>query len=60
MARTAQEKAVRLARIARLFPRYALKQLCCHRNPDFSVKMSDVSGHSDTDFITRKKNDNKK
>ena len=32
----------------RLFARCELKQLCCYRNPDFSVKMSDVSEHSDT------------
>ena len=51
MARAGPEKAVRPARIARLFARYELKQLCCYINPDFSVKMSDVSVHSDRDFI---------
>ena len=55
MARAAPEKAVRPARIARLFPRCELKQLCCYINPDFSFKMSDVSGHSNRDLITRKK-----
>ena len=28
--------------------RYELEQLCCYVNPDFSVKMSDVSEHSDS------------
>ena len=55
MARAAPEKAVRPARIARIFPRCDLKQLCCYINPDFWLKMSDVSEHSDRDFITRKK-----
>ena len=30
--------------------RYELKQLCCYINPDFSVKMSDVSEHSEFDY----------
>ena len=30
--------------------RCELKQLCCYINPDFSVKMSDVSEHSDSEF----------
>ena len=38
----------------RLFARCELKQLCCYINPDFSIKMSDVSEHSDT----RKKEQN--
>ena len=55
MARAGPEKAIRPARIARLFARCELTQLCCYINPDFSVKMSDVSEHSARDFITRKK-----
>ena len=53
--RAGTEKAVGPARIARLFAKCELKQLCCYINPDFSVKMSDVSEHSDRDFMTRKK-----
>ena len=30
--------------------RCELKQLCCYINPDFSVKMSDMSEHSDSEF----------
>ena len=52
MARAGPEKAIRPNRIARLFARCELKQLCCYLNPDLSVKMSDVSGHSARDFIT--------
>ena len=52
MAGIVPEKAVRPARIARLFARCELKQLCCYINPDFSVKISDVSEHSARDFIT--------
>ena len=55
MARAGLEKAICPARIARLFARYELKQLCCYLNPDFSVKMSDVSKHAARDFITREK-----
>ena len=60
MARASLEKAIRPARIARLFARCELKQLCCYRNPDFSVKMTDVIEHSDRDVITPQKNNNKK
>ena len=60
MAQAAPEKAVGPARIARLFAWCELKQLCCYINPDFSVKMSDVSEYSDRDFTTRKKKDNTK
>ena len=35
--------------------RYELKQLCCYINPDFSVKMSDVSEHSEFDYPKEKK-----
>ena len=35
--------------------RCELKQLCCYINPDFSVKMSDVSEHSDFDYLKKKK-----
>ena len=55
MARAGPEKVIRPARIGRLFARCELKQLCCYINPDFSVKMSDVSEHSARDFITREK-----
>ena len=55
MAQVGLEKAVRPARIARHFARCELKQLCCNINPDFSVKKSDVSEHSDSDFITQRK-----
>ena len=34
--------------------RCELKQLCCYINPDFSVKMSDVSEHSEFDYPKRK------
>ena len=56
MARAGPEKAVRLClgRL-RLFARCDLKQLCCYINPDFSVKMSDVSEHSDGKFYYPKK-----
>ena len=56
MARAGPEKAVRLClgRL-RLFVRCDLKQLCCYINPDFSVKMSDVSEHSDGKFYYPKK-----
>ena len=40
--------------------RCELKQLCCYVNPDFSVKMSDVSEYSDSEFYYPKKNKNKK
>ena len=60
IVRAGTEKAVGPARIARLFARCELKQLCCYINPDFLVKMSDLSEHSDRDFITRKKNSNNK
>ena len=30
--------------------RYELKQLCCYINPDFSVKISDVSEHFEFDY----------
>ena len=55
MAGIVPEKAVRPARIARLFARCQLKLLCCYINPKFSVKLSDVSEHYYSDFITRKK-----
>ena len=32
-----------------------LKQLCCEINPDVSVKMSDVSEHSEFDYPKEKK-----
>ena len=51
MARAEPEKAVRPAGIPRLFARYELIQLCYYLNPDFLVKMSDVSYHSGSDFI---------
>ena len=35
--------------------RCKLKQLCCYINPDFSVKMSDVSEYSDSEFYYPKK-----
>ena len=35
--------------------RCELKQLCCYINPDFSVKMSDVSEHSEFDYRKKKK-----
>ena len=34
--------------------RCELKQLCCYINPDFSVKMSDVSEHSEFDYPKKK------
>ena len=40
--------------------RCELKQLCCYGNPDFSVKMSDVSEYSDSEFYYPKENKNKK
>ena len=40
--------------------RYELKQLCCYINPDFLVKMSDVSEHSEFDYLKKKKNRKKK
>ena len=40
--------------------RCELKQLCCYVNPDFSVKMSDVSEYSDSEFYYPKKSKNKK
>ena len=54
-ASRAGKKNVRPARIARFFARCEMKQLCCYINPDFSVKVSHVSEHSDMDFTTRKK-----
>ena len=51
MTRAGPEKAVSPAGIPRLFARYELIQLCCYLNPDFLVKMSDVSYHSGSDFI---------
>ena len=61
MARAGPEKAVRLClgRL-RLFARCDLKQLSCYINPDFSVKMSDVSEHSDGKFYYPKKERKKK
>ena len=55
MARAGPEKAVRLClgRL-RLFARCDLKQLCCYINPDFSVKMSEVSEHSAFDYPEKK------
>ena len=35
--------------------RCELKQLCCYINPDFSVKMSDVSEHSEFFYPKKKK-----
>ena len=55
MARAGPEKAILPARIARLYARCELKQLCCYMKPDISVKMSDVSEHSARDLITREK-----
>ena len=40
--------------------RCELKQLCCYVNPDFSVKMSDESEYSDSEFYYPKKDKNKK
>ena len=34
--------------------RYKLKQLCCYINPDFLVKMSDASEHSEFDYLKKK------
>ena len=34
--------------------RYELEQLCCYVNPDFSVKMSDVSEYSEFDYPKKK------
>ena len=34
--------------------RCELNQLCCYINPDFSVKMSDVSEHLEFDYPKRK------
>ena len=34
--------------------RCELKQLCCYVNPDFSVKMSDVSEYSEFDYPKKK------
>ena len=59
MAREGPEKAARPAKIPRLFARCELIQPCCYLNPDFLVKMSDVSYHSGSDFITRKKKNKK-
>ena len=39
--------------------RYKLKQLCCYINPDFSVKMSDLSEHSEFDYPKKKLNKQK-
>ena len=39
--------------------RCELKQLCCHINPDFSVKMIDVSEHSEF-YYPKKKNNGEK
>ena len=36
------------------------KQLCCYINPDFSVKLSEVSEHSESDYLKIKKNKKKK
>ena len=47
MARAGPEKAVRPCQDrVRLFARCKLKQLCCYINPEFPVKMSDVSEYS--------------
>ena len=35
--------------------RCELKQLCCYINPDFSVKMSDVSEHSEFCYLEKKR-----
>ena len=35
--------------------RYELKQICSYINPDFSVKMSNVSEHSEFDYPKKKK-----
>ena len=35
--------------------RCELKQLCCYTNPNFSVKMSDISEHSEFDYPKKKK-----
>ena len=40
--------------------RSELKQLCCCINPDFSVKMSDVSEHSEFYYPKKKKKTEKK
>ena len=42
--------------------RCELKQLCCncYKNPDFSVKMSDVSEHSEFCYPEKKKGPKKK
>ena len=40
--------------------RCELKQLCCYINPDSSVKMSDVSEHSEFDYPKRKERKNKR
>ena len=39
--------------------RCKLKQICCYINPDFSVKVSDLSEHSEFDY-PKKKNKKKK
>ena len=40
--------------------RCELKQLCCYINPNFSVKLSDVSEHSEFDYPKKKKKTEKK
>ena len=40
--------------------RYELKQLCCYINPDFSVKISDVSEHFQFDYPPPPKKKKKK
>ena len=40
--------------------RCELKQLCCYINPDFSVKMSDVSEHYEFDYPKNKKKKGKR
>ena len=69
MARAGPEKAVQPCK-DRVRPSYGdflnsfamkarsrceLKQLCCYINPDFSVKMSDVSEHSEFCFPQKKR-----
>ena len=64
MARAGPEKSSDPARIAYVphtgilsiaRARSELKQLCCCINTDFSVKMSDVSEHSEFDYLKKKK-----
>ena len=40
--------------------RKQLKQLCCYIIPDFSVKMSDVSEHSEFDYPKKEEKKKKK